>query len=61
MTMRLPTAEEKAELGEALAEQLERLHEWPIRLEIMDLKREIVGFGPTNEELFRISIPGSWV
>jgi hypothetical protein len=59
--MARPTAAEVQELGAALVKAIEKRHQWPIRLEIMDLKHEIVGFDPTNEEVFRISIPGSWV
>lgn len=56
-----PTALEKQELGAAIVKAIKGRHQWPIRLEIMDLKHEIVGFSPSHEEVFRISIPGSWV
>jgi hypothetical protein len=50
-----PTAAEIQELGSALVKAIETLTDWPIRLEIMSLKREIVGFNPEHKELFRIT------
>lgn len=56
-----PTAAEIQQLGAALVKAIKTKSAWPIRLEIMDLKHEIVGFDPENTELFRISIPGRWL
>lgn len=56
-----PSASEIQQLGTALVNAIRSKSAWPIRLEIMDLKREIVGFNPQNEVIFRIAIEGSWV
>lgn len=56
-----PTIADIHQLGAALAKAITQKGAWPLRLEIMNLKHEIVGFSPENVEVFRISIPGSWL
>lgn len=61
---RRPSASEIQQLGQALVDAIQIRkggNEWPLRLEVMNLKTELVAFDPNNAEVFRIKTEGLWL
>ncbi len=61
---RKPDASEVQQLGQALVDAIQRRdtgNQWPLRLEVMNLKTELVAFDPNNAEVFRIKTEGLWL
>lgn len=64
MPARKPDASDVQRLGQALVDAIqtrEKGAQWPLRLEIMDMKSELVAFGPDHVEVFRIKTGGLWL
>lgn len=65
MSSKKPSSLEIQQLGQALVDAINKPRagwtQWPLRLEIMDLKSELAAFDPDGREVFRIKTGGLWL